>query len=148
MKKITSLFLLAMMFFALVQAASADPIHMAAGDGDIDGVKKCLERNPKLINARNADGRTPLHEAALEGQMEIVEFLLSRKAEMNLQDKKGQTPLHLAAKEGFMKVIKLLIDNKAELNIKDDNGKTPLAIAVAKKNVKSAEILKEAGATE
>jgi ankyrin repeat protein len=148
MKKIVFILALIGMLFILAHAAMAEPIHQAAGDGDIEGVKKCIEKNPKLLNARNPDGRTALHEAAAEGQAEIVEFLLSKKADMNVKDKKGQTALHLAAKDGYIEVISLLIKNKAELNVKDEKGMTPLAIAIKMKNAKTAELLKQAGATE
>ena len=46
------------------------------------------------INAKDADGETPLHYAALNGHLDCVRFLLKDNADVNLTDAEGSTPLH------------------------------------------------------
>ena len=46
----------------------------------------------------NADGRTPLHLAALKGHSNVVKFLLSKQAWADAQDAEDNTALHLAAR--------------------------------------------------
>ena len=45
-----------------------------------------------------ADGRTPLHLAALGGFPEVIAFLLTKRAWIDAEDARDNTPLHLAAR--------------------------------------------------
>ena len=49
--------------------------------GDIEKVRFILDKEPELLNKRNADGMTPLNDAAYLGQTEIVRELLERNAD-------------------------------------------------------------------
>ena len=51
-----------------------------------------------VVNARDHRKRTPLHVAAEEGHKELIEFLLSKKADATITDLDGNTPVDLAAK--------------------------------------------------
>ena len=89
------------------------------------------QRQQKDVNGQDEHGRTLLHEAAKEGQVEVVKFLVQAEAELNLKDKQGSTPLHQAAKEGQVEAIKVLIGAGARLNLKDQQGHTPKDCAAA-----------------
>ena len=60
------------------------------------------------INVKNSSGRTPLHLAALKGNITIVEYLLTKGAEINVKDNRGYTPLHWAVQYGRKDVVALL----------------------------------------
>jgi len=49
------------------------------------------------ISAKNKNGCTPLHAAALGDQKEVVELLIAKGANINAKDNDGHTPLHTAA---------------------------------------------------
>lgn len=110
----------------------ADPsklIIKAAKHGDIPSIKTLLESDPKLIDARDTDGSTPLHCATWKGQIEAAEFLVKSGADVNAvnqNDHWGTTPLHAAAHANQAKIAKLLIDNGANVNAKDMEGRTPM----------------------
>jgi len=70
-------------------------IHRAARAGHIEAVKKHLGDGTD-VNAKNADGWTPLHEAARWGQKEIAELLIAKGADVNAKDEDGWTPLDWA----------------------------------------------------
>ena len=47
------------------------------------------------VNARDSEGKTPLHFAAQQGTLQAVEWLLKNGADVNAKDNKGVTPLSL-----------------------------------------------------
>uniref|UniRef100_A0A6V7QRX8 non-specific serine/threonine protein kinase n=1 Tax=Ananas comosus var. bracteatus TaxID=296719 RepID=A0A6V7QRX8_ANACO len=75
---------------------------------DASAVRKLLEEDPDLVNARDYDNRTPLHVAALHGWVDVAKCLLEYRADVNAQDRWKNTPL--ADAEGAKKytMIELL----------------------------------------
>lgn len=63
--------------------------------GNLDGVKFCLN-NSASLNSRTFTGRTPLHEAALYGLVDITALLIQRGADVNAPNPRGETPLFYA----------------------------------------------------
>jgi len=60
------------------------------------------------VNAKNSDGNTALHIAAIYGYKDMAEFLLASKADVNGKNNKGETPLRLALSKGHKDVAELL----------------------------------------
>lgn len=59
------------------------------------------------MNQQNKYGTTPLHYAALQGNMAMVELLLKRPdLLLNKGDKKGQTPLRVAVGDDVRRLLK------------------------------------------
>src|SRR6185295_5900294 len=52
------------------------------------------------VDARSAAGRTALHAAAEEGDVESARILIAAKSDVKARTEHGQTPLHLAASYG------------------------------------------------
>ena len=71
-------------------------IYIAAMSGNIEAVKQHLNDGTE-VNAKNSDGRTPLHLAAFGGHKEIVELLIAKGGDVNARDFLGMTPLNMAA---------------------------------------------------
>jgi len=65
------------------------------GNGDLIKVQTALE-NEASPNAKDNDGRTPLHEAAFWGGVEIVKLLLERGADPLIADNDWLIPLKYA----------------------------------------------------
>lgn len=73
--------------------------HHYARNGDIESLKAAIDRDAKLVNARDKNGWTPLHEAIRHGDAETVRLLLDRGAEVNLrvgEKENGGSSLYLA----------------------------------------------------
>ncbi len=51
------------------------------------------------VNAKNKDGNTPLHLAALNDHVDVAELLLAAKADVNARNELGNTPLKTAAQK-------------------------------------------------
>ena len=62
--------------------------HFAAEGGHIDILTDLLTQGA-LIDARNDNGHTPLMKAASEGRTTAVDFLIGKKADVNIRDFKG-----------------------------------------------------------
>ena len=60
------------------------------------------------VDAKAADGYTPLHFAASVGDKDLVDLLLASKAQVNARANDGGTPLHFAADTGHRDVAELL----------------------------------------
>src|SRR5262249_39118060 len=81
-------------------AAADAPVHAtideAIARGDLDDVKRHLDRDPGLLRG-SADAKlAPLHQAILRRQTKITSYLLERGASVESPDSAGRTPLHLA----------------------------------------------------
>lgn len=79
--------------------------------GSLKTVKKLLKSKKELIHCSNEYTQTLLHLAAIEGQYDIVKYLLRKKADVNAQDKLGWTPIFGAASSNQLHIIDLLLDD-------------------------------------
>jgi ankyrin repeat protein len=72
---------------------------------------------PEII----AEQRTaPLFQAIIEGEAEIVKFLLGQGANFNYQDAQGATPLMYAVFQGQTEIVRLLLNNiEIGINLQD-----------------------------
>lgn len=79
------------------------------------------------IEARDQDGKTPLHyAAAISKTPKSTALLLDRGANIGARDKSEWTPLHHAADQGKAPaVMELLLDRGADGAARDDKGRTP-----------------------
>ncbi|XP_044202424.1 protein phosphatase 1 regulatory subunit 12C isoform X1 [Thunnus albacares] len=85
---------------------------------------------PEIINCSNADGITALHQACIDGSMEMVSFLLEHGASVNQVDSEGWTPLHVAASCGYPEIVSFLLQDGASLSAVNCDGDVPLDIAL------------------
>jgi len=112
----------------IAKGPTLSSIQMAAFQGDLAKVKRFLEQGIS-VDSRDSEGRAALHYAALHGKRDVVEFLLSQGANVNLKDKSmGFVPLHMVC--GDKDIVEMLIAKGADVNAKDKYGWTPLDTAV------------------
>ncbi|XP_041951581.1 ankyrin repeat domain-containing protein 12 isoform X2 [Alosa sapidissima] len=83
-------------------------------------------RQKDKVNKRNERGETPLHMAAIRGDVAQVRQLISLGADVNVKDFAGWTPLHEACNLGYYDVAKVLISAGAEVNTQGLDDDTPL----------------------
>lgn len=88
------------------------PVHAAAGAGYgqyfmahahrhapnnwLPAVKFLIEKCGADVNARDANGYTPLHHAASRGDNQLIEYLMQKGADVMLVSRKGQTTADMA----------------------------------------------------
>eukprot|EP01119_Soliformovum_irregulare_P025643 TRINITY_DN9559_c0_g1_i1.p1 TRINITY_DN9559_c0_g1~~TRINITY_DN9559_c0_g1_i1.p1 ORF type:complete len:507 (+),score=134.35 TRINITY_DN9559_c0_g1_i1:89-1522(+) len=86
----------------------------AAGKGDVNEVKKIIKSKKVDVNATNYDGRTALHVACSEGRIEVVNLLISYKAQLEIKDRWGNTALDDAERGHFQEIVDILISAGAQ----------------------------------
>lgn len=146
----------------------------AAHAGDIPLVENLLAAGAK-INAVDLNGKSALHFVVLANKpnwLQMMQFLVRKKINMNILDYFNKTPLHYAVENNTVGVVcellrlgsnpdgripikssctkKLLVwlkcINKSMLRDGFDYNETPLHIAVRKNYIQIAQVLLESGA--
>jgi len=127
--------------------ATADGgIFTAAEQGDLETIKELVGESPELIGATDDQGYSPLHKAAYNGRLEVVEYLISQGADVNAVSGSGSTPLHGAGYYGHPEIAKALLDAGARGDIANAGGYTPLLSASAGNHGDIVRLLVERGA--
>merc|ERR1711868_37811 len=102
-------------------AMSRDKVGKALFDaaiaGSLERTQAALEAgaDPNWLNKRDEMESLPLHYASNSGKHEIVEILLTSRADPNARNAHRYTPLHNAARKGHDKVARLLLENFADV---------------------------------
>ncbi|KAG6416829.1 hypothetical protein SASPL_124270 [Salvia splendens] len=67
-----------------------------ANEGDLEGIQELLDSGT-AVNFRDIDNRSALHVAACQGRTNVVDLLLRRGAEVDVEDRWGSTmaPMHV-----------------------------------------------------
>ncbi len=101
-----------------------------------------------LIDERDSDGRTVLHLAVEQHNVDLLRILFQRGASIDAADRDGSTPLHLAIKqEGDSTAATVLIDLGANANAHDAKGRSPLHIACQRDTEELVALLLSHGAS-
>ena len=105
-------------------------IHSAAESGNYRQLKRLLEEDPHLVNAKDKRGQKPLHYAA-SNSLQCVELLVESGADLNARDRDGYTAIFRAF---TVEIAKVLVENGAKVNIVGRWNSTPLRCAVRLQN--------------
>ncbi|XP_067858642.1 ankyrin repeat domain-containing protein 22 isoform X2 [Heptranchias perlo] len=153
----------------------SEPICQAAYQNDYHELRKLLRENKNVNGQDGRYGDTPLIAACRAGSVEIVRYLLSKTANVNIKNKKERTCLHYAVRRRFSfldylliiilmpvlllgyiimeskksqneRLIKMLLNAEVDVNATDNKGNTALHYACRMKNQRTVSILIQANA--
>lgn len=85
-------------------------------------------RHGQDLEYQDHQGATPLHIAAANGYVRVVEFLLDQHVSTDHRDNDDWQPVHAAACWGHLEVLEMLVQNGADLNAKTKHDETPADI--------------------
>eukprot|EP00803_Ostreobium_quekettii_P004700 evm.model.scf_44.8 EVM.evm.TU.scf_44.8 scf_44:127050-142049(-) len=100
------------------------------------------------VDAVDKNGRTPLHNAAENKDVESLLKLIRAGANLDARDEFGRTPLHYAAVAGAVEAVTALLRAGAGVDAKDKYNSTPLNMAADTQHLDCLSALLEAGARE
>lgn len=98
-------------------AARVRPLHSALAHRQPDislAIAERLVARGAGVNTKQGGGWTPLHQAAIHGQVELARLLLRHGADVNAQAENGKTPLALAETGRHKEMAALLREAGAE----------------------------------
>jgi ankyrin repeat protein len=107
---------------------------------------ECVEVLLQLGANPNLGNWSPLHEAALVGDLASTRTLLQAKADPNRRETaNGGTPLHVACFQGQFEIARTLLKAGAQPNVRDKEGFTPLFQAKDQGYPELVKLLRAAG---
>jgi len=118
-------------------AQDESPLMMASLKGHLDLARKLIERGADI----NKTGWAPLHYAATNGHLAVMELLLEHHAYIDAESPNGSTPLMMAAHYGTPAAVKLLLEAGADPSLKNQLGLTAIDFAHRANRKDSAELI-------
>ncbi|KAJ5882525.1 ankyrin [Penicillium soppii] len=134
------------------------PFHIAATKGHFQIIKRMLDRDPSILNAKGYKGRTAILSALMadhvvsedlttSGNLLIFEYLFEKGADISIADEHADLPLHFAVSRGYPTAVEQILERKPDLiEAKGHMGRTALSLALFQDQLNIVDSLLEKGA--
>uniref|UniRef100_A0A8C4MPJ3 Transient receptor potential cation channel subfamily A member 1 n=1 Tax=Equus asinus asinus TaxID=83772 RepID=A0A8C4MPJ3_EQUAS len=118
-------------------------------EGSTCGLQNFMKKQKKLSKYDDTNA-SPLHHAAGEGQVELMQMIINDSSceALNVMDDYGNTPLHWAAEKNQVESVKFLLSKGANPNLRNYNMMAPLHIAVQGLHNEVMKVLTEHSSTD
>lgn len=116
--------------------------------GRLDRAQEILEKDPKALGRRSADGFTALHYAAFFGRPEAAELLIGHGAAVSIAAENPMRvhPIHSASAINQIEICRQLLEAGADPDAQQHGGYTALMSAAMHGNQELVRLLLEHGA--
>jgi ankyrin repeat protein/serine/threonine protein kinase len=128
------------------QATGTNAVFTLTKAGDAGALARLLDADPRLVNARDATGSTPLIYAAGTGGTNALSLLIAHGAAVDATNHDGLTALGNAANNNRTAAALMLLAADADPNHADASGATPLHAAATFNAVEVGRVLLAKGA--
>ena len=131
--------------------ASVEPavlVVAASQNGNLELVKQAVARGAR-VDDLDGTGRTALHAAAANGQIEIIRAMRELVPDLNIEVRgfEGFTPLLTAVTRGRLESIAVLVKEfNAKLDAVDKQGRDAITLALAENSAETIQMLASLGA--
>ena len=71
------------------------------------------------VDSRDNTGRSAFMKACETGRSNVMDYLFSKGASVNVEDLRRRTPLHVACENGHEDIVKKLLKRGAQLDVQD-----------------------------
>ena len=119
---------------AMFRMLTMNPLQLAVVNGYIDEVKKCIEtfdiNHWNINNPLDNEGNTYLMIAAKNGYFDVIQYLVSRGADIHSTDREKVTVLMKAIDCGKLEIVKYFVSKGVNINATDENDETALMKSV------------------
>jgi ankyrin repeat protein len=97
---------------------AAEKLHRAAADGDLERARDLI-REGAALNSFDDIGYTPLHHAAKNSQIPMINLLLDAGADINAREEEtnSNTAIALAASDCSAEIVTLLLHRGADPSV-------------------------------
>jgi ankyrin repeat protein len=130
---------------SMAYLSSRYPLFAAVLAADVQRVKSLLAAGADVN--RDINGFTPLHYAALKGNVTLASLLLENGAQVDRTDDTRQVqPIHMAAVSGSTNMMALLLESGADIHAQADDRMMPIHLAVASGHYDATAYLLDQGA--
>jgi len=121
----------------LRNTADESALMLAALRGDLELCQWLIKKGADV----NKTGWTPLHYAATNGHVEVINLLLDEYAYIDAESPNGTTPLMMAAQYGTPSAVKLLLEMGADPSLQNSQKLTAQDFAHKGHHAESADII-------
>jgi len=122
-----------------------DNLNVAVSMGNADAVQKACAAGADINKACEHTGWLPIHGAASGGNLEVLNLLVEKKADVSGMTNRQMQPIHLAAKEGDVPMLQRLVELGADMEAKSSTKKRPIHYACESAHIDVSRFLIESG---
>lgn len=121
----------------------------AAYTGDRETAAELVRANVRPdVRVKEKGNNTPLNLAGRGGHLDIIRFLLERRADTNSRNDFAETPIMCAANRARADVCRILLEHGADVHALDENGDNALdflGLGNSERKKECREVLRQAG---
>jgi uncharacterized protein len=108
---------------------------------EIADLPEFVEISPIGPHSRGNFGSTPLHIAAIRGDVSVIRALLEAGADIDAPGEDGYTPLHDSVLQGHQEAVRFLLERGASREIRNHDGETPSKVAALRGDAEMMRLL-------
>ncbi|KAK3583457.1 hypothetical protein CHS0354_025589 [Potamilus streckersoni] len=102
-------------------------LHRACNNGQLEMTKYLVKTYPKMLHEVDNSKRTPAHNAALDGNVAVLSYIIERGIDPWCRTSEEWTLLHRACINGQLEMTKYLVQTYPKMLQEIDNSKRTLA---------------------